>query len=301
METGVRSEQLIGELREKYRRNMTARNLRPRTIQRYEEDVDRFFRYLEFRKVDFDKVNWEFLEDWVLHQRQEEAKVTTIAARLSAVSGLFRIACRYDVFRQNPRDLLDPMRKDEQLVEHFTEEETMTLLAGAKKPRDLAILEVLYATGCRADELRSMDLGDLRLDVPDVAIRKAKGRRERLDPLTPTAVGAIESWLPRRSEILKDRGREHETALFVSNYGLRLSYHRIYWTVRKLAAQLGISENARPHMIRHSIATHLLDRDADLRFIMELLGHARLESAQVYTHVAQKRIREVYKRCHPRA
>lgn len=302
MSTGIRPYS-VPELERKWRRNLEARNLAEGTRKLYAEALQGFLRYLAFRELELHQVTWEVLEDWILHLRDEEITTSTIKGRLSAIAGFLRIACRDQVLLQNPRDLLDPMKKEKLVPRPISEAKTLDLIGAAVKPRDRAIAEFFYATGCRAREAMRVDLRDLRLDVPEVFFF-GKGRKERLNPLTPAAAEAILVYLPLRAELLARLGREHEQALWISHFGTRLSYHRLYWTIRNLGAKAKVMSGddvMHPHILRHSFCTHLVDHDAGLEVVQALGGHERPESTQVYTKLAQRRIREVFMKAHPRA
>jgi site-specific recombinase XerD len=165
-------------------------------------------------------------------------------------------------------------------------------VAGASRPRDVAILELLYASGLRVSELSGLDLD--ALDRTDRAVRVlGKGRKERIVPYGDKAALALEAWLAERGP--------RPGPVFVNTRGRRLGVRSIYTIVRRSARAAGITRPVSPHTLRHTFATHLLDRGADLRMIQELLGHSRLSTTQRYTHVASAQLMTIYDRAHPRA
>jgi integrase/recombinase XerD len=164
--------------------------------------------------------------------------------------------------------------------------------------RDRAVLETLYATGMRVSELVGLDLEDLDLAEAEVRVM-GKGGRERVVPLGSKALEALRDYLREgRPALVRVPGQR---ALFLSNRGRRLTRQGVWEMLRTRAEKVGLGEKVTPHTLRHSCATHLLERGADLRYIQELLGHASIGTTQVYTHVSKERIREVYLRAHPRA
>ena len=161
--------------------------------------------------------------------------------------------------------------------------------------RDRAMFEMLYGGGLRVAELVGLDLDDL--DAERMAVRvRGKGRRERLAPIGPEAAGWLARWLASRRP-----ARAGEPAIFLNRDGGRLSTRSVDRIFRAYLTACGLDPEAGPHALRHSFATHLLDRGADLRSVQELLGHRRLTSTQVYTHVSRERLIEAYRRSHPRA
>jgi integrase/recombinase XerC len=165
--------------------------------------------------------------------------------------------------------------------------------------RDRAILETFYSTGLRVSELIGMNLGDIDLDAGSVTVR-GKGKRERIAVLGSAAITAIRDWLEVRGRVERG-GRIDRTAIFLNHLGTRISSRSVGRLVAKHLKKSGVTAEASPHTMRHSFATHMLDRGADIRSVQELLGHRSLATTQIYTHVSSKRLREVYEKAHPRA
>jgi integrase/recombinase XerC len=165
--------------------------------------------------------------------------------------------------------------------------------------RDRAILETLYAAGLRVSELTGLNLEALDLN-DGVATIRGKGKRERLALLGPQSVAALRRWLDSRTQLLGRRA-EARNALFLNKNGTRLSARSVGRLLEKYLKQAGLDPRASPHTLRHSFATHLLDRGADIRGVQELLGHRSLATTQVYTHVTTQRLCDSYHKAHPRA
>ncbi len=163
--------------------------------------------------------------------------------------------------------------------------------------RDLAIIETLYGGGLRVSELVGLDDPDIDLKTGILRV-KGKGRKERLAPVGRKAAGAIRRYLDLRR---KGRRRLGETALFVNRSGGRLSARSVRRMIERVRTRAGLDKHVSPHTFRHSFATHLLDRGADLRSVQELLGHASIGTTQVYTHLTAERLRRTYQKAHPRA
>jgi integrase/recombinase XerC len=161
--------------------------------------------------------------------------------------------------------------------------------------RDRAMFETLYGGGLRVGELVGLELSDLDFDAELVRVR-GKGRRERLSPIGRMAMGWITNYLPLRLP-----KREPEPALFLNRHGTRLTSRSVGRLLEDHLARVGLVSDASPHTLRHSFATHLLDRGADLRSVQELLGHRSLNTTQIYTHVTKERLLDIYHEAHPRA
>jgi len=209
----------------------------------------------------------------------------------------FRVpSCTVDLARNHAREVRGP-RQPRKLVSFLPIDEAAQLVegravGGASRPRDVAILELLYASGLRVSELSALDVD--ALDRADRSVRVlGKGRKERIVPYGAQAARALEAWLGTRGE--------QPGPLFTNSRGRRLGVRSVYTIVRRSARAAGITRPVSPHTLRHTFATHLLDRGADLRMIQELLGHSRLSTTQRYTHVAAEQLMKVYDRAHPRA
>jgi len=225
---------------------------------------------------------------------------TTIARKLASLRSFYTFGQREGWVRANPARPLRSPKRSRKLPRFLTGEE-ITRLLEAPRPgtsgatRDRAILELMYSSGVRVQELVNLDDGDLDLRNGTVRVR-GKGRRERLGMVGTHAARAITAWLAERP---RPTGRA--TALFTNKLGGRLSVRGVARLLEKHLRAAGLGGRASPHTLRHSFATHLLDAGADLRSVQGLLGHAHLTTTQIYTHVSIERLREVYEKAHPRA
>ncbi len=287
------------------------RNVSPHTLRAYASDLEQFLDFAR-RKIgrepepgDLDhRLIRSFLADLYGQGRARASSARTLAA--------IRSFCRYlrreGVLQDNPAALVSAPRPERRMPAHLDIPDMNVLLAApdARTPlgrRDRAILELLYASGLRLSELVGLDLDDVNLGGRLVRVR-GKGGRQRIVPFHRRAGEVIRDYLPVRHRLsaaapeAPDRGRD---PLFVNYRGGRLSGRSVDRLVRRYVAltstRLGIS----PHALRHSFATHLLERGADLRSIQELLGHARVSTTQRYTHVDAARITSLYRKTHPRA
>jgi integrase/recombinase XerC len=233
---------------------------------------------------------------------------TSIARHLASLRGFFRFGQREGWAETNPAKPLRNPRKGRTLP-HFLSAEDLGRLFDAPPAdtpmglRDRAILETMYSAGLRVSEVVGLDDGDLDFDAAILRVR-GKGRKERLAPVGSYATRALERWLhvrklaPSEKTVLTPFP---STPVFVNKYGRRLTTRSVGRMLEKYLKVAGLDRRTTPHSLRHSFATHLLDRGADIRSVQELLGHKSLVTTQIYTHVSTTALREVYERAHPRA
>jgi integrase/recombinase XerC len=298
------------------------RNVSPNTIRAYESDVSQFLDHVaghagvtseQLRASALDRTAIRAFLGALHGQGQSRA---TAARKLAAVRTFLRYLRREDVIAGDPGALVATPKREVRMPAHLSEQEMLDLLAApsADTPlvrRDRAILELFYASGLRLSELAGLDLEDVNLSARMVRVL-GKGSKERLVPFNASAESAIRAYLKDRELLSREaagrtdvvagpRPRRARNPLFVNYRGTPLSTRSIDRLVHRYvmacSARLGIS----PHAIRHSFATHLLQRGADLRAIQELLGHARLSTTQRYTHVNAAQLLDVYRKSHPRA
>ena len=227
----------------------------------------------------------------------------SVARTVHAVRGYYRFLVRENRIVADPMENLRAPRALKTLPRYLSTAQVDALLNAPDVStrigrRDRALLEVLYATGLRVSELIHLRPGDVDLDV-GLVTAFGKGRKERLVPLGSEARRWVESYLAdTRPELLKGRTVD---VLFVSNRGARFSRMGVWGIVRRHAVKAGIASILTPHVLRHSFATHLLERGADLRSLQSMLGHADISTTQIYTYVTKERLKQIYDRHHPRA
>lgn len=229
---------------------------------------------------------------------------TTVARRLASLRSFFRFGQREGWTESNPARALRNPRKHRSLPHFLSTEELARLLEAPPANetlglRDRAMLETLYSAGLRVSELVGLNDGDLDLREGLVTVR-GKGRRERLAPLGSFAIKALRAWLAKR-RLHPSEQKDAAAPVFVNRFGKRLTTRSVARMLEKYLRQTGLDSRTTPHTLRHSFATHLLDRGADIRSVQELLGHKSLTTTQIYTHVSTAALREAYQRAHPRA
>jgi integrase/recombinase XerC len=278
------------------------RNASPNTVRAYGEDLAQFAAHLrrelgrDPRPEDADHLAIRgFLAE--LHRRG--LAKSSSARKLAGLRTFFRYLCREGRLETNPARVLATPRQERRIPAVLDEAEVQALLAlpgaGLAAVRGRAILELLYATGVRCAELVALDVGEVDVGARMVRV-VGKGRKERVVLFGQRAQEALGDWLAER------RGLHPRTeALFLNARGGRLTDRSVRSLVARRVAQLALARRCSPHTLRHSFATHLLTRGADLRAIQELLGHASLSTTQRYTHVDTRHLLEVYRKAHPRA
>ncbi len=286
------------------------RNASPYTVRNYTADIcgskkiKGFFAFLKERGItSLDRVDRHVLRDYMGYLVQQGIVKASIARKLSAIRSLYRYLMREGILRTNPIEKASSPKLDRRLPSFLTIEETVRLLEAADLSdpagqRDRALLEMLYASGLRVSELAQLNLEQVDLDTNEIRVW-GKGSKERVVLMGEPAASALSAYLSQgRPELL---GKKGISALFLNRDGGRLSQRGIQRRLEKYAKVAGIGKRVHPHMLRHTFATHLLDGGADLRVVQELLGHASLNSTQIYTHVTKSQARKVYLSAHPMA
>jgi integrase/recombinase XerC len=276
----------------------------PHTLKSYGVDLRQFEAFLADAHVSPSAVTARDVRAFIVALHARGLDPVSIARKLAAVRSWLRFLVRRGVLERNPaRDVRSP-RLPKKLVSFLDVDEAKALMesraatAGVTAPpartsaRDTAILELLYASGLRVSELTGLDLQHVDLDARTVRVI-GKGRKERIVPYGDYAARALDAWLA-------ERGRQ-AGSLFFGARGGRLNPRDVYGLVRGAARSVGITRKVGPHTLRHTFATHLLGKGADLRGIQELLGHSRLSTTQRYTHVGADYLLKVYDAAHPRA
>lgn len=271
------------------------------TVKGYRSDLLDFLDFLKGEGVEsFEEVTYHHLRSYIGLLSQKGLKKASVARKVSSIRSFFKWLRKEGYIEKNPSALLSSPKYRRPLPRWLTEEETMRLLEapGKEDPqgiRDRAIVELLYSTGLRIGELLRLRLSDLNLEQKLIRV-KGKGGKERLVPFGEKAFLALKDYLS-----IRDALGPKEDFVFLNRFGKRLSPRWVQKSLKVYALKGGIFKMVTPHLLRHTFATHLLDRGADLRAIQELLGHSRLSTTQRYTHVTTTRLMEVYDHAHPRA
>lgn len=273
------------------------------TLRAYGSDLRAFSAWLAAMPRELTAVTRLLLRRYLVELEQNGLVAASVQRKLASLRGLFDWLQRTDRIAKNPAKLLKGPRTGRRVPRFLTTAEVDALLSqpfddSPQGHRDRAILEVLYSTGCRVSECAGMRLRDVDLDEGAARVL-GKGGKHRIALLGGPARAAITAWLPARTQLLRDARRTDPGTLWLNRTGRPLSARWVFQTVVDRARTAGLAAPLTPHGLRHSFATHLLDRGADLRTVQELLGHARLVTTEVYTHVSIGRLRDVYDHAHP--
>jgi integrase/recombinase XerC len=283
------------------------RGASPHTLKSYREDLMALAEYLAGEDGSCPEpggITIGELRGFVAALHEAGYAKASIARRMASIRSFFRFGQREGWIKTNPAKPLRNPRKSQKLPHFLSTDEVGKLLTapqGDEPPelRDRAILETLYSAGIRVSELVGLTDGDLDFSSGIVRIR-GKGKRERLAPIGSHAVRALKAWLAKRTLSLKvPPGRE--APVFTNRFGTRLTTRSVARMLEKYLRETGLDQRTSPHTLRHSFATHLLDRGADIRSVQELLGHKSLVTTQIYTHVSTSNLKAAYEKAHPRA
>ena len=273
----------------------------PNTVLAYWRDINRFFSYLSKNKLNH--VTSSDLRSFLIKLREEGLSTSTVARCLSSVKSFYSYLSGESLISVNPTENIESPRPWRKLPYVISMEEVDALLVTPDVKtlvglRDLAMLELLYATGLRVSELIGVKIDAVDLKVGYLR-SLGKGSKERVIPFGDAARVAVENYvLNSRPKLLKDRSSDD---LFLTRCGVAMTRQGFWKIIKRYALKANIGNIVSPHTLRHAFATHLLERGADLRSVQQMLGHSDISTTQIYTHVLQERMREVYDHYHPRA
>ncbi|MBE0432744.1 tyrosine recombinase XerC [candidate division WOR-3 bacterium] len=269
------------------------KNYSEHTIRAYRQDIGGFFDFLQEKGIS--TVDTDVLLSFVASLLRYGLEPATVARKLSSLKSFFKVLKRLGVVSQSPADMIRTPRKKRHLPGVLTYEQ---IEEGMKieNPRDRAMMELLYSCGLRASELVGLNLDDIDFGQEEVRVM-GKGGKERILPMGRIAIEAVKSYLGAR----RPRAEQGtQPALFLNYRGGRLTTRSLQNIVRKCLVRVARAAGTNPHVLRHSFATHMLERGANLRAVQELLGHASLSTVQIYTHLTAQRLKDVYAKAHPR-
>jgi integrase/recombinase XerC len=309
-----------------YEAFLRARAHSPHTVAAYVADTRRFMAFVleRGRAVSWDQVDGAAVRAFLAQELKSKGRAS-VARRLMSLRGFFDELRERGLVTANPARLVRAPKQDKPLPRRLSVDEAFHLVeapgrqgeaggeagegaqedprAGAARLRDAAMLELMYSSGLRVSELTGLDVIDLRLDLGLVQVQRGKGGRDRLVPVGGKAQEAINAWLAARPSLLKPAGAgdDEEPALFLNLRGGRITPRSVQRMVAGHALDLSVGRKVSPHVLRHAMATHLLEDGADLRSVQEMLGHKSLGTTQKYTHLTVERLLKVYDQAHPRA
>src|SRR6476659_760428 len=290
------------------------RNVSSHTLRNYASDLEQFLDFLAPVKPsgqrtlpEISAIDHLTIREWLASLHAAQKKKASIARKLAALRTFFQFLVREGMLESNPAKLVSTPRQEKKLPKHLSIEEAIKFIETPDiktdlGKRDRAMLELMYATGVRVAELTTLNLADI--DFRNQLVRvTGKRRKQRIVPFGDPAASAIRDYLKVRDKFLLNSpiSERDDEALFLNYQGTRITTRSVGRMVEKYIKICAGVHRISPHALRHSFATHLLDSGADLRDIQELLGHARLSTTQVYTHVSMEKLIQVYDKAHPKA
>jgi len=282
------------------------KGLSANTIAAYRRDLQKFDEFARKRKLTLESVSRDDLVDFLAGLYRQKLESRTVARQLVTLRNFFRFAQIQDLIPEDPSTNLESPKIRRHLPGYLRLEEVEKLLEQPDSGtptglRDRAMLEVLYSTGLRVSELIGLGVSDLDSKVGCVRCI-GKGDKERIVPVGKKALTMVDKYLREgRPQLLRNARASAGPALFVNRRGVALSRVGVWKILSAYGRRAGLRVALTPHMLRHSFATHLLERGADLRSVQLMLGHADISTTQIYTHVVEERLKQIYKAHHPRA
>lgn len=279
------------------------KGLSENTLAAYGRDVARLEAFAARRAKTLSQLGPAHIREFLRELHREGLSHRSVARMLSAARGLYRFACAEGEVKADPTEQVEPARLSRNLPRYLTLDEVEQLLAAPDTStpiglRDRSMLETLYATGLRVSELVSLRLEEIHPEA-SYLLTRGKGGKERVVPLGRSAIRWLQNYLAKGRPWLARR--RPAPWVYLSQRGTRMTRQRFWQALKSYGQQAGIRKRLSPHVIRHSFATHLLERGADLRSLQLMLGHADISTTQIYTHVSRDRLRKVYDEFHPRA
>ncbi len=272
------------------------------TRDAYHRDLQKYFRFLKDKNIPLQNISRTNLQDYLIFLKKNGLSSRTLARNLATLKGFHRFLVKEGILSLDPTADFESPRIGMKLPRVLTLNEVEKLLtlpdeSNSLGIRDRAMLELLYATGIRVSELISLKISDIHLEGAYLRCR-GKGSKERIIPLGSVAREKISQYLNTARKYLINEN--FHFFLFVNRQGKPLTRQGFWKIIRAYAWKAGISLPVSPHVLRHSFATHLLERGADLRSVQEMLGHASISTTQIYTHLGQEHLKEIHRRFHPR-
>jgi integrase/recombinase XerD len=279
------------------------KGLSTNTITSYRLDLKKFSAYLHGRGIkSADKVTKHDISKYLYYLKDKSLSSGSISRNLVAIKMFYRFLVAERLAKENPAGLIESPRLVRTLPEVLGTGEIVKMLEVPDKRdilglRDRAVMELMYATGMRVSEVVDLMLEGLNIDVGFIRCT-GKGGKERIVPIGRDAQTALSRYLAKSRPKLSRRAEDRH--LFLSRFGKKVSRQSFWKMLKKYARTAGIKKRITPHMLRHSFATHLLEKGADLRSVQEMLGHADISTTQIYTHINKARLKGIHKRFHPR-
>lgn len=293
------SKKLVNE----YKRHlMLEKGLSANTIEAYLTDLQKLMDFAQESKLDVQMIEGHHLEEFLAQLHDQGLSAKSTARIISGVKSFYRFLGQMEEEREDPSALLEAPKIGRKLPVVLSVEEIDQLLSvidvsTMEGTRNYAIIEVMYSCGLRVSEVTHLRFNELYLDEGFIRVQ-GKGDKQRLVPISETAIQKMNNWMPYRKQMDVKKG--HEEYIFVSSRGTAISRITVFYYVKLYAEEAGISKEISPHVFRHSFATHLLERGANIRVIQEMLGHEKISTTEIYTHIDRHFLRQEIIEHHPR-
>lgn len=273
------------------------------TILNYKEDLNKFIQFLSKENIDISHIDYNQIRKYLLYLHNQKLSKKTVCRHISALRNFFKYLLRKKVIKDNPMVLISNPKVDKTLPKFLYHEELDTILNIPDQEsiigiRDSLILELFYSTGIRVSELSNIKISNINFSEKKILIL-GKGNKERMVLYGDTCSQLLNLYINKSRPKLLD-GSESEY-LFINKKKHRLDENTIRLVIKEILKQSHLNVKLTPHVLRHTFATDLLNNGADLRSVQELLGHKNLKTTEIYTHISNDRLKQVYNRCHPRA
>jgi len=280
------------------------RKLSEKTVVAYRQDLEKYEKFCHEQRSQLTEISYEQARRFLAVIIRTGYSTNSVNRILSGVKGFYMYCIRYEYCEINPFSRIKGVGGRRRLPSVLSHEEVARILKapGNDFPgiRDKVIFELLYSTGCRLSELTDMDISDIQLAEKTILVH-GKGDKDRYVFLTPSAQEILSLYIPLKlhRQQPQDVVSDDRNALIVNNRGHRLTPQGVHYVFQRYTKKLGIPKKITPHTFRHTFATHILENNAGIRVVQELLGHENVSTTQIYSHVSSGRLKEVYKKSHP--
>lgn len=287
----------------KYKRYLLLeKGLSTNSIDAYLTDLQKLVDFMESKKLALKEIRLSHLEEFLAELHDQGLKARSMARVISGIKSFFHFLVLDSFIEENPSQLLEAPKIGLKLPTVLSVEEIDSILnaidvSTAEGARNYAIIETLYSCGLRVSELTNLRFSDLFFDEGFIRVQ-GKGSKQRLVPISETAIQKIKNYLLHRNQQIVKRGSED--VVFLSSRGTAISRVTVFYYIKQYAEAAGISKEISPHVFRHSFATHLLERGANIRVIQEMLGHEKITTTEIYTHIDRSFLRQEIIQHHPR-
>ena len=273
------------------------------TIKNYQIDILEFEKYVKENNINYLYVDYDFIKGYLMLLYEKKISRASVSRKLSSLRSFYKYLFNNNLIAYNPFVYVSTPKKEKKLPKYLGIEEIEIIfnipsLNSSLGQRDKVILEVLYGSGIRVSELVNIEISDIDFDKKEIRIL-GKGNKERISYIGDYALDAINMFINDGRKKILNKYKKTSEYLIINGKGDKITTRGVEKIVDNIVKKAGIKKHVSPHMIRHSFATHLLNEGCDIRVVQELLGHESIETTQVYTHVSNEHLREIYLKCHP--